>query len=228
MQPWSRRLLLVEDDALMSMLMAEVLRAAGFDVQVASGSVQARRLAESFDPDVALLDITLDDGPNGVYLAEAFRRKRPGMALMFLTHHPDIRSAGLDPTLVPPGCGFLRKDLVTDKAALVQAIESVLAEQAREVRHDLVGGRPLESLTSAQVDVLRMVAMGMTNEAIARQRGTTERSVERRLSAVFRALGIDALPGVNPRVEAARLYIDAAGVPSRLQVGRDTGQSGGH
>ena len=68
----------------------------------------------------------------------------------------------------------------------------------------------------------------MTNEAIARQRGTTERSVERRLSAVFRALGIDALPGVNPRVEAARLYIDAAGVPSRLQVGRDTGQSGGH
>lgn len=212
----------------MSMLMAELLRAAGFDVQVASDSIQARRVASAFDPDVALLDITLDDGPSGVYLARAFHEQHPGMALMFLTHHPDIRSAGLDPGMVPPGCGFLRKDLVTDKAAFIEAIEAVLAEQAREVRHDLAGGRPLECLTGAQVDVLRMVAMGMTNEAIARNRGTTERSVERRLTLVFRALGIDELPDVNPRVEAARLYIEAAGVPSRLQVNQELSRPPDH
>lgn len=228
MQPWPRRLLLVEDDRLLSMLIAEVLRAAGFDVQVASDSVRARRVADSFDPDMALLDITLDDGPHGIYLAQAFHRKFPGMALMFLTQYPDLRSAGLDPTLVPPGCGFLRKDLVTDKAAFVEAIEAVLAERSREVRHDLVRGRPLESLTGAQIDVLRMVAMGMTNEAIARQRGTTERSVERRLTAVFRALGIDALVDVNPRVEAARIYIEAVGMPRRSPVGADIRPSANH
>lgn len=215
MQPWSRRLLLVEDDRLISMLTAELLQGAGFEVRVASSALEARRAAESFDPDLALLDITLDDGPNGLYLAQAFHRRHPGMALMFFTHHPDVRSAGLDPALVPPGCGFLRKDLVADRAYIIDAIESVLAEHVRDVRHDLVDGRPLQALTDAQVDVLRMVAMGMTNEAIAARRGTTQRSVERRLAMVFRALGIDAMPDVNPRVEAARMYIAAAGIPAR-------------
>jgi DNA-binding NarL/FixJ family response regulator len=71
------------------------------------------------------------------------------------------------------------------------------------------------SLTGKQVDVLRMAAQGLTNAAISRERGTSERSVEMLMHSVFQTLGIAASGDVNPRVEAVRQYIDVAGLPVR-------------
>ena len=61
-----RRLLLVEDDHLTSALLEDLLVGRGFEVRVASSAVQAREALDEFDPDAALLDILLGDGPNGV------------------------------------------------------------------------------------------------------------------------------------------------------------------
>ena len=60
-----------------------------------------------------------------------------------------------------------------------------------------------------------MAAQGLTNAAIARERHVSERSVEMLLHSVFQALGIATHGDVNPRVEAIRHYIDAAGMPER-------------
>ena len=105
--------------------------------------------------------------------------------------------------------------MVTDTAYLFEAIESVLAEQSGRVRHDLAPDRPLAQLTAKQVDVLHMAAQGLTNAAIARERHVSERSVEMLLHSVFQTLGIATHGDVNPRVEAIRHYIDAAGMPER-------------
>jgi DNA-binding NarL/FixJ family response regulator len=210
-----RRVLVVEDESLMSSLLAEVLTSAGFDVDVASNVLDARESVRAFDPDVALLDISLGEGPTGLDLAHVLHASRPDIALVFLTKHPDRRTAGLDGTDVPPGCGFLRKDMVTDTAYLLEAIEAVLAEQPGKVRHDLAPDRPLAELTTKQIDVLHMAAQGLTNAAIARERGVSERSVEMLMHSVFHTLGIPTSGDVNPRVEAIRRYIDAAGMPGR-------------
>jgi DNA-binding NarL/FixJ family response regulator len=170
---------------------------------------------KSFDPDVALLDISLGEGPSGLDLAHVLHASRPDIALIFLTKHPDRRTAGLDGADVPPGCGFLRKDMVTDTGYLLEAIEAVLTNRPGMVRHDLAPDRPLATLTTKQVDVLRMVAQGLTNAAIARERHTSERSVEMLLHSVFGTLGIPTTGDVNPRVEAIRCYISAAGMPGR-------------
>lgn len=210
-----RRLLVVEDESLMSSLLAEVLTAAGFEVDIASNVLDALESVKEFDPDAALLDISLGEGPSGLDLAHVLHAQRPDIALIFLTKHPDRRTAGLDGKDVPPGAGFLRKDMVRDTGYLLQAIETVLADRPREVRHDLAPDRPLSRLTTKQVDVLHMAAQGLTNAAIARHRGTGERSVEMLMHSVFTELGIETNGDVNPRVEAIRLYIGAAGMPAR-------------
>lgn len=210
-----RRLLVVEDEPLMSSLLAEVLTTAGFEVDVASNVIDALESARDFDPDVALLDIALGEGPSGLDLARVLDHKRPDIALVFLTRHPDRRTAGLDTGDVPKGCGFLRKDMVANTQYLIKAIEQVLADHSGEVRHDLAEDRPLAELTPKQLDVLRMAAQGLTNTAIAQRRHTSERAVEALLHAIFVTLGIQTHGDVNPRVEAVRQYIDGAGMPDR-------------
>ena len=215
MPPWTRRALVVEDEPLIATLLADVLTQAGFSVRTAVDVRRAKQLIGSFDPDVAILDISLGDGPTGVDLAYVIHQDRPDIGILFLTQHPDPRTAGVDSSALPPNCGFVRKSMISDTDYLLAALESVLTDDPAGYRSDLESDRPLSSLTKSQLDVLRMAALGMTNSAIARDRRTTERTVERILASVFAALQIPTSPDVNPRVEAVRRYIAAAGIPTR-------------
>ena len=67
--------------------------------------------------------------------------------------------------------------------------------------------KPLAALSRAQLEVLRLVAQGYTNDYIAQTKGTSRSSVERWLTEIFRLLDIDTHGHLNPRVEAARAFI---------------------
>jgi DNA-binding NarL/FixJ family response regulator len=209
-----RKLLLVEDEPMVAALLKETLTSAGFEIQIAHSAVQAKRIAKEFDPDIALIDINLGSGPSGVDLAFLLHKKNPGIALALLTKHPDLRTAGFENDDVPLGCGFIRKDMVTNSQLIVEALEEVIANQER-VRQDVDPNRPFGDLTSSQIDVLRLVAQGFTNQEIARRRDTSVRAVEKLLAAVFNSLGIEVNGPINPRVEAVRKFISAAGTPDR-------------
>lgn len=209
-------MLIVEDEPLMASLLADVLVAHAFAVEIAEDVIQARAAIRAFDPDGILLDISLGDGPSGLDLARVLSRQRPDIAIVFLTKHPDPRTAGLDAVDVPDGCGFLRKDRVRDTAYLLQSIEAVMADRPREVRHDMAPDKPLAALSSKHIEVLRLMATGYTNEHIARVKGVAVSTVERWTAEIFRELGIDGRGGVNSRVEAVRHFIAAAGIPDRL------------
>ena len=168
---------------------------------------------DEFDPDAALLDILLGDGPNGVALAHLISRAYPGTAVIFLTRFPEPHAAGLIADDIPVGCGFLRKDRVTDTDYLVDAIEGALRDHAADFRADLHADHPLARLTRSQLEILRLVAEGLTNSAIARKRGTSASAVEQALSGIFRVLDIPHNPDVNRRLRAALIFVAAAGVP---------------
>lgn len=195
-------------------LLTEALEGAGFQVRLAGSAIEGTRVARSLDPDIAVLDINLGTGASGVELAYILYRQYPGIALVLLTKHPDLRTAGFTSEDVPPGCGFIRKDMISDSSHIVRAIEEVVANQAK-VRQDRDPSRPLGNLTSTQVEVLRMVAQGLTNSEIARIRNTSVRAVEQVLNVVFAALEIEVDGPLNPRVEAVRRFISAAGIPER-------------
>lgn len=199
----------------MSSLLAEVLTAQGFEVRTAADVLQARAEVDRFDPDAALLDISLGDGPSGLDLALVLHRQRPDIALMFLTKHADPRTAGLAVSEIPPNAGFLRKDRVRDTDYLLESLEAVLTERSDRVRDDRDPAKPLAALNAKQLDVLRLVAMGYTNEYIAQAKGASQSSVERWVMQIFRILDIDTRGDINPRVEATRKFIAASSLPAR-------------
>lgn len=214
MQPLARRLLVVEDEHLVSSLLREILESAGFEVAIAADAVSALTVAKKFDPDIAILDINLGEGPSGVELAFVLDKMQPGIALLILTKHPDLRTAGYTVEDLPKGCGFLRKDLLNDSQQFISAIENVISGK-QKVRQDQEPNRPLGALSSHQIEILRLAASGLTNAAIARQRNTSSRAVEQALKSIYQALNIETDGDLNPRVEAVRRFVSVTGVPPR-------------
>ncbi len=208
-----RRLLVVEDEPLTSALLRDVLEGYGFEVESAASASEARKALDAFDPDAALLDIMLGDGPTGVALAHLITREYPAVAVLFLTRYADPASAGVTGDDIPEGSGFLLKDKITDGAYLMDALEATLGDRPRDYRHDLALNHPLRHLTPNQQAVLRMISQGLTNAAIAQRRGTSESAVEQVVASIFRNLGLEANRDTNLRVQAARLYIAAVGLP---------------
>lgn len=186
----------------------------GFVVTAVENARGAIRVFEDVDPDVLVADISLGAGPNGVELATILRAHAPYLGVVFLTNH-----TSLDPVegVAPPdNVAFVHKGSVTNPSELRRAIESALSD-SREglVISSRPGDDPLSRLSPLQMSVLRQLAEGWSNAEIAQQRGTTTRSVERLISRMFDALGISDDGKHSVRVEAARIYCQAFGVPER-------------
>jgi len=90
------KVLVVEDQALLAMELEYVLRELGHQVVgCAQDFRSAEMLAETAEPEVALVDLNLRDGPSGPRIADALHG-RFGVAVIFLTANPEQVSKGLD------------------------------------------------------------------------------------------------------------------------------------
>jgi DNA-binding NarL/FixJ family response regulator len=147
----------------------------------------------------------LGPGPTGLDLAEVISRQRPDIGVVFLTNLPDPRFMGKDSKSVSKNQAYIRKSAVNSGSELIDAIEAVLKDGVtKEYRHDLASNRPLAQLSKRQLDTLKLVADGKTNQQIADLRGTSVRAVEAMISRIFQALDLDM--SSNPRVEAVAVY----------------------
>jgi DNA-binding NarL/FixJ family response regulator len=213
MTVFARKVLIVEDEPLLRSLIAANLERDGFQVAAVGSAVEARKVVKDFDPDVALLDIELGDGPTGVDLALILRRQIPAIALVFLTHIPEPRVVGIDNKKIPKNAAYLNKERIADPGVVLEAIEAALRDKVRANFRDDKKAHPLVDVSRSQLAVLQMVALGMSNAEIAKERDTSVRAVENLVKRAFIAAGIDPEAGGNPRVTAAREYIKVAGLP---------------
>lgn len=210
---WRRRLLLVEDDQLLATLLTTILEGEGLDVSHAKNAATAMKKVKSFDPDVAVLDVHLGEGPSGLNVGQVLQRKYPHVGLVFLTRYPYTYEHGVHVGELPSGSALLSKSEVTTVGALKNAIELALNDSIPKPTK-YAAESPLSPLTNTQIEILRLVACGLTNSAIAAARSTKERTVEQRLKTIYAALKIPGGPAVNQRVEATRVYVAEAGEPS--------------
>ena len=213
MTVFARKVLIVEDEPLLRSLIAASLEREGFLVSAVGSAADARRMVKDFDPDVALLDIELGDGPTGVDLALILRKQHPTIALVFLTHIPEPRVVGIDNKKIPKNAAYLNKERIADPGLVREAIEAALRDRVRANFRDDKKEHPFIEVSRSQLAVLQMVALGMSNAEIAKERETSVRAVENLVKRAFIAAGIDPEAGGNPRVAAARQYIKVVGLP---------------
>lgn len=210
---WRRRVLVVEDHALMRSLVADAFSQRGFEITTAPSAVDALRLVDDADPDLLVTDIDLGSRPNGVELATIVRERAPHVAVMFLSNLSREAAAAQARDTVE-GASFVNKGAIGSVAELVDAAEAVLADRPVEHLTGTTGSQgALLRLSPAQRETTRLLAAGLTNAEIARRRGVSVRAVEKSVERVFQALGLAADDGIAPRVAAATLYTATFGDP---------------
>jgi two-component system, OmpR family, response regulator len=101
------RVLFVEDDTALREAVAATLRDAGYTVLELPDGTQAARHAESFRPDLAVLDVRLPVGPSGLSLAQRLRQEGDLPVLMLTAadgEHDRLAGfqAGADDYVVKP------------------------------------------------------------------------------------------------------------------------------
>lgn len=209
----THKLLVVEDNQFMRALITDMLVTEGFEVEAVENAANAVKVAASFDPDAAILDVELGIGPNGFDLARILRDGNPELGVVFLTNIPEPKTIGVDNRSIPKDAAYLVKDSVGDIELLLKAIKASLRGRvSSELRQDKEA-HSLSNLSRSQLDLLHMAALGLSNSEIAQRRGTTVRAVENLFKRAIESAGIEVGPGEHGRVLAVRKYIETVVLP---------------
>ncbi len=203
--PAPRRVLVVEDEPLIRSLTISLLENAGFDAMGAGTAAEAIAALKSFDPDALLVDLDLGEGPGGAEVLAYADRYAPWAALVVMTNAPSPEVAGVDARLIPARAAYLHKRSLADAELVLETLEGVLRDQAPR-RDDVAASGPLSGLSRDQLEVLRLIAAGLSNAEIAARRGTSSHGVEQIVQRLILRLAVEKGSAMNPRVQLAKLY----------------------
>lgn len=200
------RVIVADDHALVREGIRHVLDAEpGIEVVAeASNGRDAVELAMQHHPDVVVLDITMPI-ETGLVAAARLRQLLPNARILLLSMHDNIEYVREGVRIGTHG--YILKD--SAGAELRAAIRVVFsggtffspAIARRLATHDVaiaeVADSPLAQLTPRERDVLRGVARGLTNKAIAGELGISRRTVEAHRESLMRKLAIHSVAGLT-------------------------------
>ena len=215
---FQRSVVVVEDDSFMRSLLAEFLEKAGFLVSTASSAADARRQINAVDPDAVVIDIDLGPGQSGLDVAAALNTEANEVGIVFLTNYSDPRFAGEELTRVHPKAAYLNKHMIEDSSTLLLALNAVLVERDVEAyRYDKRTDRPMARLSASQIQALRLLADGKTNQQIAEARERSIDATESLITRTLASLGLDSNADINARVSAAKEFFAQNAQPRQTQ-----------
>lgn len=201
--------LLVEDDVFSRSTLAAALLGANIEVkdQVAKAS-EAIRAVNKFSIDIAIIDLDLGPGANGIDIAIALREINPRIGIIILTSYSDPRVANPNSLSLPKGSRFLIKSSLNDFSVLIKAILE-LKNQPLSNKN----GSKIERVefSENQLSVLQGVAEGLTTKEIAIRAGVSEKAIEGTITRLHLMLELPKKPFLNPRVQLARAYFELSG-----------------
>ena len=201
----SIRVLLVEDEDFTRTMVSEMLSASGIDVLPVASVAEALKSMDEFDPHVVLTDLDLGHGPDGADLLTKVAEDRPWTGMVIMTAHASPELAINDVSRIPEQAGYIVKSELNSIHSLVSIIQESIIMPGNFNSSDNVGEEKV-TITSSQAEILRMIADGLSNTAIAEARGITLRAAEALIQRTFAALGVNGDSSINARVAAVRMW----------------------
>jgi len=200
--------IIIDDDAFVRSSLTAALKSYGISViGVGQNFSQAKQFCEQAKVDVAIVDLDLGPGPSGVQICHSLRQKFSHLGLILLTSYTDPKIA--DPNLpsLPRGTRFLSKSNLSNFQVL---INEILAAKAKPLAKSI----PLinkSQLTLTQLEVLKMLAEGLSSTEIAIRRMVTVKAIEGVIAKIHKELGLEKSKSFNQRVQLTRAYFKLSG-----------------
>jgi DNA-binding NarL/FixJ family response regulator len=224
------RLVLGEDNAIMIRGLTDLIgEFPEIDlVEVARDRDTLATAVARHEPDVLMTDLRMPPTQvdEGLQVIRRARALQPGLGVLLLSQYADPAIADALLSTGERGTGYLLKDRLGDPRELVSAI-ALIADGGTAIDPALVQALlqrasaeedPLGPLTRSERDVLRLIAVGLSNEGIAGRLSIGLSAVEKHASAIFRKLPLAGDEPSNRRVRATLFYLDNAAPDAQAEV----------
>lgn len=200
------RVLVAEDEEFTLNLLREILTDANFEVIAVKSVSDAIKSIESFDPHAVISDLNFGvNAPSGADLLNFLHEERPWIGKVILTSHASPNLALPRGTALPPNVIYLVKSELQSIASLSTAIKDSIAKISETSIIPVLDNQRIV-ISQTQGEILRLMAEGYTNQAIATRRGTSLRATEALVQRTFATLGIKSDDEFNPRILAVRMW----------------------
>lgn len=210
-----KKLLLVDDDPNLILLVKDYLEFRGYEVLTAGNGKEALDVMDGFTPDLIICDVMMPEMDGYSFVEKV--RENPDVSwipVMFLSAKGQssdrVRglTTGADVYMVKP---FEPEELVAQVESSLKQTERLLKMQGGILQPTLQLDRDVE-LTPTETRVIHLVAKGMSNREIAEQLNVSQRTIE---SHVSNMLG---KTGLHNRTELARWAMEGGISGSRRFV----------
>ena len=162
---------------------------AGFEViGEAPDGVQAIELYLSLKPDVLLLDLRMPR-KNGIEVVQAIRRDHPKAKILVVTSYQTEEE--IFQVLQAGALGYVLKDVGRD--TLIEAVRSVDAGTrwiSPAIARQFADRAVREELTVRELEVLKLLARGLTNREIANVYSISANTVKNHLNSLMAKLDV--------------------------------------
>jgi DNA-binding NarL/FixJ family response regulator len=181
----SIRILIVDDHPLIREGVAAVLSGQP-DMSLVGEATTGREAIECFQrhlPDVTLMDLRMPD-MSGIDATLAIRSEFPAARIIVLTTYAgDVQALG---ALKAGASGYLLKNML--RKDLLETIRAVHAGKRRippDIATDIAEHAAADLLTAREIQVLKAVAAGNSNKAIAAQLDISESTVKAHMKSIL-------------------------------------------
>jgi len=217
--PTSMRIVIAEDSAILRDGLVQLLTIRGHDVVAAVGDATA--LIEVVDdavPDLVVVDIRMPPThtSEGLEAAIALRARHPKLGILVFSQYVETRYAAELLASGSEGVGYLLKDRVADVSEFVEALTRIAAGGTvldPEVVTQLLGTSrqtdSVDALTARERQVLRLMAEGRANPAIAAALHLSPGAIEKYVTSIFAKLGLAPSPDDHRRVLAVLRWLES-------------------
>jgi DNA-binding NarL/FixJ family response regulator len=202
------KIAIIEDEDTIRQMLVQLINNTPEYCCVCACSTSAAALIEvpKHEPDVVLMDIHLPD-ESGIVCTARLTEKMPNLQVIIVTVYKDTKL--IFQALKAGACGYILKRFPPEQiiqaiaearsggAPMTPEIARMLVRSMREPSAVLGG----EGLTAREVQILVLVAEGLTNKEIALKTGITHLTVRNHLEHIFKKLH------VRTRTEAASKYL---------------------
>jgi DNA-binding NarL/FixJ family response regulator len=213
------RVVIADDSVLLREGIARLLEDAGFTVVAkVDDATSLLKAMEQHTPDVAVVDVRMPPtfSDEGLRAALVIRKQWPDVAVLVLSQYVEERYASELLAGDTEGVGYLLKDRVADVDEFVEALHRVAAGgtalDPEVVTQLLARSRrvdPLATLTARERDVLKLMAEGRSNGAIAEALVVSVGAVEKHVANIFLKLGLSLDDQDHRRVLAVLQFLES-------------------
>ncbi len=202
------KVIIIDDDPFVRTSLTAGLRGYGIDVvgSVTSYSEAIEVISKS-TVEVAIVDLDLGPGPSGIDICYSLRERCPQLGLILLTSYSNPKIADPYSRPLPKGCRFMSKSTLTEFEVLVNSVISVKAKPHATFQIKTSNN----VLTDTQLEVLKLVASGLSSAEIAERRSVSIKSIDGIISKIYKALNLKKSKSLNQRVQLARAYFQLSG-----------------